>query len=119
VGGLGSVRGFQQSSLGPSDEKTNTLFLGGATKIVMNAEVLAPFPGAGNDRTLRLFGFSDVGRAFGENDKVSLNKLSSSVGVGLSWISPMGPFRLSFAFPTKRLDTDKIQKLQFQIGTSF
>jgi len=118
VGGLGSVRGFQQSTLGPTDS-TNTLFLGGAKKIVMNAEVLAPFPGAGNDRTLRLFGFTDVGRAFGENEKVSLKELRSSVGIGLSWISPMGPLRFSYALPMKRTDTDKIQKLQFQIGTSF
>jgi outer membrane protein insertion porin family len=121
VGGLGSVRGFQQSSLGPPDpsDSTNTVFLGGAKKIVMNAEVLAPLPGAGNDRTLRLFGFTDVGNAFGENEKVSLEKLRASVGFGLSWVSPMGPLRFSYAFPMKREVKDKIQKLQFQIGTSF
>ena len=118
VGGLGSVRGFQQSTLGPSDT-SNSIFLGGAKKIVMNAELLAPFPGAGSDRTLRLFTFADTGRAFGENEKVSLKELRSSFGVGLSWISPMGPLRFSYAIPLKRQDTDKIQKLQFQIGTSF
>ena len=118
VGGLGSVRGFQQSTLGPSDS-SNSIFLGGAKKVVMNAEVLAPFPGAGNDRTLRLFAFTDAGKAFGEHEKVSLKELRSSFGVGLSWISPMGPLRFSYAVPVKRQDTDKIQKLQFQIGTSF
>ncbi len=118
VGGLGSVRGFQQSTLGPSDS-TNSLYLGGPKKIVMNAELLAPFPGAGNDRTLRLFAFTDVGRAFGENEKISLSELRSSYGVGLSWISPMGPLRFSYAMPMRRQVTDKIQRLQFQIGTSF
>ena len=118
VGGLGSVRGFQQSTLGPSDS-TNSLYLGGPKKIVMNAEMLAPFPGAGNDRTLRLFAFTDVGRAFGENEKISLSELRSSYGVGLSWISPMGPLRFSYAMPMRRQVTDKIQRLQFQIGTSF
>jgi outer membrane protein insertion porin family len=118
VGGLGSVRGFQQSTLGPSDS-SNTLYLGGAKKIVLNAELLAPFPGAGNDRTLRLFAFTDVGRAFGENEKISLSELRSSAGIGLSWISPMGPLRFSYALPIKRQVTDKIQRLQFQIGTSF
>ena len=118
VGGLGSVRGYQQSTLGPSNS-TNTIFLGGSKKIVMNAEVLAPFPGAGNDRTLRLYGFADTGRAFGENEKISLTDLRSSVGVGLAWVSPMGPLRFSYAFPLKTKVTDKIQKLQFQIGTSF
>ncbi len=118
VGGLGSVRGFQQSTLGPSDS-TNSLYLGGPKKIVMNAELLAPFPGAGNDRTLRLFAFTDVGRAFGETEKISLSELRSSYGVGLSWISPMGPLRFSYAMPMRRQVTDKIQRLQFQIGTSF
>jgi outer membrane protein insertion porin family len=118
VGGLGSVRGFQQSSLGPSDS-TNSLYLGGPQKIVLNAELMAPFPGAGNDRTLRLFAFADVGRAFGENEKINFNELRSSIGVGLSWISPMGPLRFSYALPMKRQVTDKIQRLQFQIGTSF
>jgi outer membrane protein insertion porin family len=120
VGGLGSVRGFQQSTLGPpSNDTANMIYLGGSKKIVLNAEVLAPFPGAGNDRTLRLFGFADAGRAFGENEKISFKELRSSVGIGLSWVSPMGPLRFSYAFPVKRQDTDKIQKLQFQIGTSF
>jgi outer membrane protein insertion porin family len=118
VGGLGSVRGFQQSTLGPSDS-TNSLYLGGPKKIVLNAELMAPFPGAGNDRTLRLFAFTDVGRAFGENEKINLNELRSSIGVGLSWISPMGPLRFSYALPMKRQVADKIQRLQFQIGTSF
>jgi len=118
VGGLGSVRGFQQSTLGPSDS-TKSLYLGGPKKIVLNAELMAPFPGAGNDRTLRLFAFTDVGRAFGENEKVNLGELRSSIGVGLSWISPMGPLRFSYALPMKRQVTDKIQRLQFQIGTSF
>jgi outer membrane protein insertion porin family len=118
VGGLGSVRGFQQSTLGPSDS-TNSLYLGGPKKIVLNAELMAPFPGAGNDRTLRLFAFTDVGRAFGENEKIDFGQLRSSIGVGLSWISPMGPLRFSYALPMKRQVTDKIQRLQFQIGTSF
>ncbi|MCF8181292.1 MAG: outer membrane protein assembly factor BamA [Burkholderiaceae bacterium] len=118
VGGLGSVRGFQQSTLGPSDS-TNSLYLGGPKKIVLNAELMAPFPGAGNDRTLRLFAFTDVGRAFGENEKIKLGELRSSIGVGLSWISPMGPLRFSYALPMRRQVADKIQRLQFQIGTSF
>jgi len=118
VGGLGSVRGFQQSTLGPSDS-TNSLYLGGPKKVVMNAELMAPFPGAGNDRTLRLFAFTDLGRAFGEHEKVNLSELRSSVGVGLSWISPMGPLRFSYALPMKRQVADKIQRLQFQIETSF
>jgi outer membrane protein insertion porin family len=123
VGGLGSVRGFEQSTLGPTRDTTSTnlvpIYLGGAKKLVFNAEFITPFPGAGNDRTLRLFGFTDVGRAFGENEVISVDALRASAGVGLSWISPMGPLRFSWATPIRKLTGDKIQRLQFQIGTSF
>jgi outer membrane protein insertion porin family len=123
VGGLGSVRGFEQSTLGPSRVTSGTnsalVYLGGPKKIVLNAEFMVPFPGAGNDKTLRLFGFTDMGRAFGEDEKLSFSDLRASAGIGLSWISPMGPLRLSFATPIRQQTGDKIQKLQFQIGTSF
>jgi outer membrane protein insertion porin family len=123
VGGLGSVRGFEQSSLGPSQITSTSnsalVYLGGAKKLVLNAEFLMPFPGAGNDKTLRLYGFTDVGRAFGENEKISYQDLRASAGLGLSWISPMGPLRLSYAIPVRKRTNDKIQNLQFQIGTSF
>lgn len=121
VGGLGSVRGFEQSTLGPPSNPSNTspIYLGGPKKVVLNAELLMPFPGAGNDRTLRLFGFTDIGRAFGESEKVSIDELRASAGVGLSWISPMGPLRFSYAMPIRQQTGDKIQRLQFQIGTSF
>jgi outer membrane protein insertion porin family len=123
VGGLGSVRGFEQSTLGPARATSNLnsvpIYLGGAKKMVLNAELIIPFPGAGNDRTLRLFGFTDIGRAFGEDEKVSVEALRASAGVGLSWISPMGPLRFSYATPIRQQTGDKIQRLQFQIGTSF
>jgi outer membrane protein insertion porin family len=123
VGGLGSVRGFEQSTLGPTRATSSTnlapIYLGGAKKLVFNAEFITPFPGAGNDRTLRLFGFTDIGRAFGENENVSFDDLRASAGIGLSWISPMGPLRFSYATPIRQQTGDKIQRLQFQIGTSF
>jgi outer membrane protein insertion porin family len=118
VGGLGSVRGFEQSTLGPASQ-TAGIYIGGSKKIVLNAEFIVPFPGAGNDKTLRLFGFTDVGRAFGDAERVSLSELRASAGIGLSWISPMGPLRFSYATPVHQQTGDKIQKLQFQIGTSF
>jgi outer membrane protein insertion porin family len=122
VGGLGSVRGYQQSTLGATytDRATNNVFYrGGAKKVVFNAEFIGPFPGAGNDKTLRMFGFVDAGYAFADNQNIDLGLLRSSYGVGLSWISPMGPLRFSYGIPIQQRPGDKIQKLQFQIGTSF
>ena len=116
-GGLGSVRGFDQGTLGPRD--VTGASLGGPRKVTLNTELMVPFPGAGNDRTLRLFTFVDVGNVFGEDEKISFNEMRASAGLGLSWISPLGPLRIAFAQPVRKQAGDKIQKLQFQIGTSF
>ncbi len=116
-GGLGSVRGFEQGTLGPRD--ITGPVIGGAKKLTLNTEFLMPFPGAGNDRTLRLYGFFDMGNVYGELEKVDLGQLRSAYGVGLSWVSPMGPLRFAWARPVKSFPGDRIQQLQFQIGTSF
>jgi outer membrane protein insertion porin family len=120
-GGLGSVRGFEQGSLGPLD--ISGTVVGGTRKMNVNMEVLTPFPGAGNDTSLRMYGFLDLGMVGGNNGGLAINEnasaLRSSVGVGVSWISPVGPLRLAIAKPIKKYDGDKIQNLQFQIGTSF
>ena len=124
-GGLGSVRGFQQGSLTTSsqrsliDSSAYSVATGGATKLVLNAEVLTPFPGGGNDRTLRMYGFADAGGLYGPDASIGLDELRSSVGLGISWISPVGPLRLAWAKPLSTLYGDKLQSLQFQIGTSF
>lgn len=116
-GGLGSVRGFEQSTLGPRDVTGS--FIGGTKKITLNGELMAPFPGAGNDRTLRVFLFTDIGNVYGENEKTDLGQLRAAVGLGISWISPLGPLRFGLANPVRKFAGDRIQKLQFQIGSSF
>ncbi|MDR6216000.1 outer membrane protein assembly factor BamA [Paracidovorax wautersii] len=116
-GGLGSVRGFEQGTLGPRD--VTGASLGGSKKVTLNAELVAPFPGAGNDRTLRVFTFLDAGNVYGDGEKVEFSEMRASTGLGLSWISPLGPLRIAYAQPVRKFAGDKIQKLQFQIGTSF
>lgn len=115
-GGLGSVRGFAQGSLGPKD---GLVAVGGPKKLTLNSELIAPFPGTGNDRTLRLFGFVDVGNVFGENQSYQFNELRASYGLGFSWISPVGPLRFALANPLRKKPEDRIERFQFQIGTSF
>ena len=117
-GGLGSVRGFEQGSLGAIDATTGAS-LGGTRKLNANVELLAPFPGAGNDRTLRMFTFFDVGNVYGAGQPIRLNQLRAAAGVGISWVSPVGPLRLAIARPVRKFAGDKIQTIQFQIGTSF
>lgn len=121
-GGLGSVRGFQQGSLGPRYPTTDGTLgaaKGGPKKVNFNAELITPFPGAGNDRTLRMFAFADAGNVFSEDQPYRFQDLRASVGFGISWISPVGPLRLAFGVPVKKAAEDRIQRIQFQIGTAF
>ena len=117
AGGIGSVRGFSQSSLGPRDTVDNVP-VGGQTRIVGSAEFLFPIPGTGNDRSFRSFVFMDAGSVWQES-KVSLSDLRFSTGVGLNWASPIGPMKLSVGFPLRTKPEDRIQRFQFQIGTGF
>ena len=116
-GGLGSVRGFDQNSLGPVD--VTGAYIGGTRKFNMNSELYLPIPGTGNDRTLRWFTYVDVGNVWGENDKLTVDSLRASAGLGITWVSPVGPLKLSYGTPIRKKPTDRIQRLQFQIGTAF
>jgi len=116
-GGLGSVRGFEQNSLGPVD--VTGAFIGGNRRININGELYLPVPGTGNDRTLRWFTYLDAGNVWGETEKLSASDMRASAGIGLSWVSPVGPLKLSYGAPIRKKPTDRIQRLQFQIGTAF
>ena len=119
-GGLGTVRGFEQGTLTTGSQRAKGLYAtGGGKKINFNAEVLSPLPGGGNDRTLRWYGFVDAGGIYDVDESFNFGDMRSSFGVGISWISPVGPLRLAFARPLSKFENDRIQFMQFQIGTTF
>lgn len=134
VGGIGSVRGFESGSLGPTESdpgnySSSTNYLGGDRMMNASVELLAPLPGG--DRTLRIFTFLDTGYAWGykgtrvngvmqyERQPIDFGDLRVSTGIGIAWISPLGPLKFSIAYPLKKEEGDKTQRFQFQIGTGF
>ena len=117
AGGIGSVRGYETSTLGPRD--ANGVAIGGASKFIGNVEFIFPLPGSGVDRTVRLFTFFDYGNVFAEGQPYKLGDMRYSTGFGLSWLSPIGPLKISMGFPIKRKAQDQTQRVQFQIGTAF
>lgn len=116
-GGLGTVRVFEQGSLGVVDP--TGAYIGGAKRLNINGELYFPVPGTGNDKSLRVFAFADAGNVWREDEPITADTVRSSAGVGLSWISPVGPLKLSWGKPIRALRNDRIQRFQFQIGTSF
>ena len=116
-GGLGSVRVFEQNSLGVIDP--TGAYVGGAKKVNLNAELYLPVPGTGNDKSLRVFLFADAGNVWRDGEKITGDSIRASAGAGLSWVSPVGPLKLSWGAPLRKQPTDRIQRFQFQIGTAF
>ncbi len=115
AGGIGSVRGYDGGTLGPRDEVGNVI--GGTRRINFSVEALSPLPGA--DRTLRVLAFVDGGQVFGSGEKVTFGDFRYSTGLGIAWVSPIGPMKISYAFPLKNKPGDRLQRFQFQIGTGF
>lgn len=115
AGGIGSVRGFEGGSLGPRDINGDPI--GGNRRLNFSVEAAAPLPGA--DKTLRALAFIDAGQVWGEGSKIRFGDLRASAGLGIAWISPIGPMKLSIAYPFRKQTGDELQRFQFQIGTGF
>ena len=118
AGGIGSVRGYETSTLGPGVDPVSNTALGGQIKMIGSAEVSVPFFGTGNGRSFRSFFFFDVGNVF-PTGGVDMGELRYSAGFGITWISPIGPMKFSYGFPLNSGPNDRIQHLQFQVGTGF
>ena len=123
VGGIGSVRGFETASIGQRDRDGNGNLLrttiGGDRRLVMNAEVLFPFPGMGQDKSLRLGTFVDAGNVWADGQSLSIGDMRYSAGLSVAWSSPMGPLKFSIAQPLNKDPLDRLQRFQFQMGNVF
>jgi len=124
AGGPTTVRGYEQSSLGPRDANG---VLGGSRQAILNTEVTFPFPGAGQDRSLRLGWFVDAGQVWADQPGAKLGDIGPfgdlalrySTGGIFAWNSPFGPLRMYYAFPLNDKPGDQLQKFQFVFGKTF
>ncbi|MGY8830591.1 MAG: outer membrane protein assembly factor BamA, partial [Pseudomonadales bacterium] len=140
AGGFNSVRGFKDSSLGPRstpsrginpgtafDPDQDPLPFGGNVLIQGGAELLFPMPFVKDQRSLRTALFWDVGNVFDTNcgksqeecGSIDPGNLASSVGVGLTWITALGPLSFSLAMPIIKPDDADTQIFQFSLGQTF
>lgn len=117
AGGINSVRGFEQSSLGTRDEKDDPI--GGDFSVSATAEVQFPAPFAQDVKSLKMSAFVDAGNVFPEAGDFDADQMRYSAGIGAVWLSPIGPFELSYAKPLNAEDGDREQQVQFSIGASF
>ena len=114
AGGPNSVRGFYTANIGPKDANGDPI--GGERKLVSNIELMFPFPGMQNDKSVRVSAFVDGGII---GDTYAFSDLRTSAGISVLYVSPFGPLKVSFAQPIKSQEGDKIQKIQFTFGQQF
>lgn len=118
AGGNTSVRGYMISSLGPRDDANRAL--GGNRRLVGSTELLFPMPGMKSDRTLRVSGFLDAGGVWGPGGIYPQSEgMRYSTGVAVSWVSPMGPLKVSLGYPLNKQPGDYMQPFQFEFGQQF
>lgn len=132
AGGNTSVRGYDLNTLGPRDDVsnlnaggstgtlTNSRFfaIGASKRVVGNVELMFPVPFMKDDRSLRLSLFLDGGTVF--NQFSQLNDLMRySAGIAVTWVSPMGPLKVSIGEPLNEKESDNLQRFQFMFGQQF
>lgn len=134
-GGPTSIRGFKENYLGPRDSFGNPN--GGNLMVANSFELILPTPQKFAN-SARIAMFVDVGNVFHTNgvefyDKLgdeldtsySSDKLKTTYGVGVQWLSPMGLLQFSYAIPlnkdreTDRYFSDQTEGFQFTIGQAF
>ncbi|MFN2408999.1 MAG: outer membrane protein assembly factor BamA, partial [Halomonas sp.] len=138
AGGLGSVRGFTSNTLGqattPSSEGGRDRTLGGNVLMEGSAEVIFPLPFVEDQNSLQASLFLDAGNTFLSScydvldedanrqeceSGVDLGDLRYSAGLGLSWLTPVGPLTFAVAEPLNDESGDDTQFFQFALGQSF
>ena len=116
AGGGRTVRGFESNTLGPRDPM-NGKALGGAFKVIGNAEIIFPVPFAPESKSVRLSYFVDTGNVYGHQDDFVADELRVSTGLSMVWLSPIGPMVFSLARPLSDKAGDKTESFQFSLGT--
>ncbi len=110
-GGINSVRGFNERSLGPREEGDP---IGGDKQAILNTELLFPIY---EQYGLGGVAFFDMGQAFKDTESINPGDFRRSVGVGARWLSPFGPLRVEFGFPLNKQPSDDTSVVGFSFGS--
>jgi len=112
-----NLRGFASRGIGP---KINDDFIGGNYSYY--GSLSSTFPNGLPEKWNAITNvFFDTANVWGvdDNSTDSSNKIRSSIGVGFSWISPLGPIAITYSEPITKMDTDDVEQFNFKIGSAF
>lgn len=113
VGGIYTIRGLGFGEAGPRDEETDDV-IGGTEELILNLEYIFPLVSE-----IRLKGiiFFDAGNAYESFEKFP--DLRYTTGLGIRWISPIGPVRLEWGYNINKQPGERSSRFEFAFGTFF
>jgi outer membrane protein insertion porin family len=114
VGGINTIRGLDFGEGGPRNEEGEKI--GGTEELIFNFEYIFPII---EDIRLKGVIFFDYGGAFDENNKIGLDNMRETTGVGVRWMSPVGPVRLEWGYNIDPKEDENDSKFEFSIGGIF
>ena len=111
------LRGFESGKIGPKDGSD---YIGGNYVSSINATTTLPVI-LENVQSVDIVMFADAANVWGVDYDSSLDNsgIRSSIGIGLDWLTPVGPLTFSFAQPITKEPSDIEETFRFNIGTSF
>ncbi len=117
LGGLNSVRGFKYAKISPIDEASGDR-IGGDKMWYSNIEFIFPLL---ETQGLRGVFFFDSGQVLDDDQNWGdfTDSIKKAAGVGVRWLSPMGPLRLVWGFNLDPLDDEDKTVWDFSIGGTF
>jgi outer membrane protein insertion porin family len=122
-GGINSIRGFETRTLGPREVRKNifgqvvdTTPIGGSQQVIINNEIIFPIvQGIG----LKGVVFVDVGNAYSTDEGINIDQTRVAAGMGIRWLSPLGPFRIELGKPIVSEEFDEESLVLFSFGGPF
>jgi outer membrane protein insertion porin family len=115
VGGINTIRGLGFGEGGPRDDEGEVI--GGNWELIFNTELIFPLI---KDIRLKGLVFFDYGGAFDEDKSYEFSEdMRKTAGVGVRWLSPLGPIRLEWGFNLENKEDENDNKLEFSMGGVF
>ena len=112
------LRGFERGKVGPKDGED---YIGG--NFVTTANLSTTLPQIlSNIQEVDFVMFLDAANIWGVDYDSSIDddgSFRSSVGLGIDWMTPIGPLNFIFAQPITKENSDKTQTFRFNLGTTF
>lgn len=112
------LRGFERGRVGPKDGND---YVGGNYAATINFTSTIPQI-LENSENIDFLVFFDVGNVWGVDyfkGEDEGHEIRSSTGIGIDWLTPIGPLNFTLATALTKADSDKTETFRFNLGTSF